>query len=510
MTSTVLRDVLPKRDKWWFQYNSLLNLNLLLLGCIAADITNGYDGSMLNGLQIIPQWQEYFAHPAGSRLGLITNGTRIGQVGALFVVNPLIERLGRKKPIAIGSVIMLVGIAVQTAATDTAMFVIGRVLIGFGNNIQQSACPILLSELAYPSQRPQLTGILNSTGSLGQIMAAWITYGTAGMLTSWSWRLPSLLQALSSIFQLIMVFFMPESPRWLVYNNYREEARQILCKYHAEGDENSELLAFEMAEIDYQLELEKTNAKSSWMEWFRTPANRHRFFVIVSLAFLIQWCGNALVSYYLHLVLNSIGVTNTKTQLLINGGYTIEGLVFGMSFSLLIDKVGRRKMFLSGMVVMFIAYLLLTIFTGVNASHNFSNAGLSGGTIAMIYIFGIGYKLAGPTQEPYYMEISPYNLRAKTSVLKQFGDAGANLFSGFVNPIALDAISWKYYIVWCCMLVSNFMVIYFFYPETKGLSLEEVTQMLDGKAPGKNLDEEEQSQAQKATVETVEDVNPVA
>jgi sugar porter (SP) family MFS transporter len=503
----ILKDVLPKRDKWWFQYQSLLTLNLLLLGCIASDITNGYDGSMLNGLQIIPQWQDYFGHPKGSRLGLITNGTRIGQAAALFVINPLIERYGRKKPIAIGSVIMMLGIALQTAAQSTGMFVTGRVLIGFGNNIQQSACPILISELAYPSQRPQITGILNATGSLGQIMAAWITYGTASMANSWSWRLPSILQAVTSIFQFIMVFFMPESPRWLVYNNRRDEAHQILCKYHAEGDPDSQLLQFEMAEIDYTLEDEKHNSRTSWLEWFRTPANRYRFCVILSLGFMIQWCGNALVSYYLHLVLDSIGVTGTKTQLLINGGYTIEGLVFGMSFSLLIDKVGRRKMFLSGMAGMFVAYVLLTIFTGVNSSHGFSSPGLSGATVAMIFLFGACYKLASPTQEPYFMEISPYNLRAKTSVIKQFGDAGANLFSGFVNPIALDAIAWKYYIVWCCMLLSNFTVIYFFFPETKGLSLEEVTQMLDGKTQVKTLDEEQTDPTNKAHVEVVEDVH---
>lgn len=503
---TVLKDVAPKRDKWWFQYKNLRTLNLLLLGCLATDVTNGYDGSMLNGLQSVPLWKDYFGHPTGSHLGLITNGTRIGQVGALFVIHPLIERLGRKKPIAIGSCIMLFGIALQTAAQNTAMFVVGRFLIGFGNAIQQSTCPILLSELAYPSQRPQMTGILNSTGSLGQIMAAWITYGTSTMGNSWSWRLPSLLQAVSSIFQIIMVFFMPESPRWLVYNNRREEAHQILCKYHAEDDADSELLQLEMAEIDNQLEIEKANADSSWMEWIRTPANRYRFMVIISLAFLIQWCGNALVSYYLSLVLDSIGVTNSKTQLLINGGYTIEGLICGMTFSLFIDKAGRRKMFLTGMAIMFVAYLLLTICTGINTGVDFSNANLSRATVAMIYLFGIGYKFASPTQEPYYMEISPYHLRAKTSVIKQFGDAGANIFSGFVNPIALEKIHWKYYIVWCCMLLSNFTVIYLFFPETKGLSLEEVTQLLDDKKKNESVKEEEQNKANQTTVELVEDV----
>lgn len=65
------------------------------------------------------------------------------------------------------------------------------------------------------------------------------------------------------------------------------------------------------------------------------------------------------------------------------------------------------------------------------------------------------------------MEISPYSLRAKTAVIKQFGDAVANIFNGFVNPIGLDAIGYKYYILWICLVVSHFVVIYLFFPEVR-------------------------------------------
>lgn len=401
---------------------------------------------------------------------------------------------------------MLVGIALQTAAQNLAMFVIGRVLIGFGNNIQQAAAPILLAELAYPSQRPAIMGIMNTTGSLGQLMAAWITFGTGlHIASSWSWRLPSLLQSVSSIFQIVMVLFMPESPRWLVYNDRREEALQILTKYHAEGDSTDQLLKFEMAEIDATLEYEKHQRSTSWMEWFRTSANIHRFIIVLSLGFLIQWCGNAIISYYLHLVLNSIGITGTQTQLYINGGNTISGFCFGIFWSLMIDRFGRRFMFLGGMAGMFCAFLLLTVFTGVNQGQDFASSGLSGATVAMIFVFGAFYKMAGCTQDPYFMEVSPYELRAKAQVIKQFGDAGANLFSGFVNPIALEAIAWKYYIVWCCVLLTNFLTIYFVFPETKGLSLEEVTQMFDGQTIHKEVDDEHEPETKKPTVELVED-----
>lgn len=481
---TMLRDVIPKRDKMWWHYPELRTLNLLLICAIVTDITNGYDGSMLNGLQIIENWQTYFNEPTGSILGVISNGTRFGQVASLLVSATLIQRFGRRRPIAIGSGILLLGVIVQTAAQSTAMFVVGRVLIGFGNGIQTTTCPILVSELAYPSQRTTITGFMNSTGSLGSLLAAAITFGTAYMQpSSWSWRLPSLLQAMSSLIQFVLCFFVPESPRWLVYNNRREEAKAILTKYHAEGDEDSALLNFEMEEIDAAIEREKAQSVASWMEWFRTRGNIHRFFIVLTSGFLIQWCGNALISYYLHLVLISIGITDSKSQLTINVCINISGFFFGIFFSFFIDRLGRRPLFLMGMTGMFCAFLTLTILTAINQNTNYANPAVGQASVAMIFIFGAFYKMPGPMVPSYVAEVSPYDLRAKAFVINGFSDAAANVFNGFANPIALAAIKWKYYIVWCCTLVSNFVLVYFFYPETKGLSLEEVSLKFDGAEP---------------------------
>lgn len=473
---------IEKRDRMWWHYPGLRTLNVLLLGCIVCDMTNGYDGSMLNGLQITPQWQTFFNNPTGTHLGTLSNGTRYGQIASLLIVAPLLEKFGRRRPIQLGSCILLIGIALQAAAQNYAMFLVGRLLIGFGNSIQNLACPVLASELAYPNQRTQVVGIQNTTGSLGQIMAAWITYGTAFMASSWAWRLPSLLQACSSVFQLVMSFFIPESPRWLVSQNRRDEAWEILRKYHGEGDNDSQLLQYEMQEIDAAIEAQKMQSRTSWLEWFRTPANRYRLFIVATSGFIIQWCGNAIISYYIHLVFNSIGITSTKKQLLINGGATISGFVWGNTWSLYIDRWGRRPMYLIGMAGMFVSFLMITVFTGVNQSINFSNTGLGNATIFAIFLFGFFYKMPGCMLNSYVAEVSPFELRAKAFVIGSFGDAAANIFSGYVNPIGLVAIKWKYYIVWCCVLVSNFLIGYFFYPETKNLSLEEVNELFDGSA----------------------------
>ncbi|KAJ5297030.1 uncharacterized protein N7443_007923 [Penicillium atrosanguineum] len=496
-----------QRTRFWWYYPGLRSLNLLLLGCIVCDMTNGYDGSMLNGLQVIDRWGDAMGNPKGTRLGTITSGTRYGQLGALLFAAPMLQRLGRRVPIMIGSCILLVGIALQAAATGYDMFVVSRVLIGFGNTIQNMACPILAAELAHPFQRTQIIGIQNTTGSLGQIMAAWITYGTSFMMSSWSWRLPSLLQAMSSVFQLVMMFVTPESPRWLVHMGRREEAYRILAKFHAEGDESSQLLQFEMAEIESAIEAEKAQALTSWMEWFRTSANRYRLFIIVTSGFIIQWCGNALITYYIHLVFESIGITSSKKQLLINGGMTISGFVWGNTWSLLVDKMGRRPMWLIGLSGMFVAFLMITVFTGVNSSIGYTNTALGNATIFAIFLFGFFYKMPGCMVPSYVAEIAPFELRAKAFVLNGFADAAANIFSSYTNPVGLGAIGWKYYIVWCCVLVSNFTIVYFFYPETKNLTLEEVGQLFDGASSSTDAkmvnDETEEKEARATHIPVV-------
>src|SRR5437879_5429196 len=108
--------------------------------------------------------------------------------------------------------------------------------------------------------------------------------------------------------------------RWLLANERSEEARSVLVKYHGNGDENSPLVHFEMNEIQETIRIERElNAQSRWKDLTATPANRKRSAIAISLGFFSQWCGNGVVSYYLTLVLNSVGITDPTNQALING-----------------------------------------------------------------------------------------------------------------------------------------------------------------------------------------------
>ena len=360
------------------------------------------------------------------------------------------------------------------------MFVASRFLIGFGLGIVSVSAPPLLSECAYPSQRGKIVSCYLVTWPLGSLIAAWITYGTFQLDSSWAWRIPSLLQCVFSGIQAVLSLFCPESPRWLIFQDRSEEAFNILVKYHGGGDPNSELVRFEMAEISATLEVEKVQKQSRWGEWFSSRGMKHRFFLAVWIPAMLQWSGNALTSYYLAIILNSIGITNSKTQLIINACLSVWSFLTACVAASLVDKAGRRKLFLAAEASMLVCYIIWTICSALNQEADFKNKGYAGGVLAMIFLFSACYHLCSPIAPTYIMEVVPYSLRSKAAMLYQLTGNLAGLYNSFANPVAMEAISWRYYIVWCIMLAINFTLVYFFFPETKGRALEEVAEVFDG------------------------------
>jgi MFS family permease len=189
--------------------------------------------------------------------------------------------------------------------------------------------------------------IYNSLWNLGALVAAWITYGTFRIESTWAWRIPSLLQGVSSVIQLGLCFLIEESPRWLLSKERDEEARKLICKYHANGDDSDPLVTLEMEEIRTALQLEmEARRNTSYLTFFENKGNLRRFFIILSVGFFSQWSGNGLISYYLTLILDSIGYTAESTQTLINALLTLWGMIWSLLFSFVMNHFGRRTLFL--------------------------------------------------------------------------------------------------------------------------------------------------------------------
>ncbi|KIM83444.1 hypothetical protein PILCRDRAFT_444032 [Piloderma croceum F 1598] len=467
-------------SKPWWKNRRLLALNVWIGLLLITASTNGYDGSMMNGLQSLTQWNESFNHPTGGKLGLLSAMQSIGYIASIPFAPYISDGLGRRTAIVIGAILMIVATTLQTVSQSIGMFIGARFLIGFGYTFAGSAAPLLITEIAFPSHRGKVTSIYNSLWFLGSVIAAWTTYGTFHIPTSWAWRIPSAVQGLPCVLQICTIWFVPESPRWLVSKGREAQALKTLAYYHANGNEQDPLVEYEFREINAAINFERTvSSNVGWLSLITIPANRRRLRIIVALAVFSQWSGNGLVSFYLNKVFIDIGITNPTTQLLINGILNIFNFVVAIASSLLCDKVGRRRLFLTSNIGMLLFWTLQTVCFSLYAQHNSVPAGHA--VVVMIFLYYGFYDLAYiPLIVSYTIEILPYALRAKGFGVFNFFLSVSLIFNQYVNPIALERLGWKYYLVYVAWLAVEVIFIYFFLVETRNRSLEECAVLFDG------------------------------
>ncbi|KIP12096.1 hypothetical protein PHLGIDRAFT_98430 [Phlebiopsis gigantea 11061_1 CR5-6] len=473
-----LQFVDPKRK--WYNNRRLIALNAWIVLLLITSSTNGYDGSLMNSFESLKLWNDYFGSPHGGKLGLLNAIQNIGSLAAYPFAPYSSDGLGRKLTVWMGATVMLAGVAVQSAAHNLNSFYAARFVIGFGLTFATNSAPMLVTEVAYPPYRAQLTALYNSLWYSGNIVASWTTFGTEFINNNWAWRIPSILQGLPSVFQFALVLFAPESPRWLVSKGKEAQALQTLAYYHADGDETDPLVLYEFNEIKAGIELDRTVAANvGWSALWSTPGNRRRMTIIIAIAFFSQWSGNGLVSYYLSQVFRTIGITNVTIQLLITGILAIWNLFWAASASFAVERVGRRTLFLTSASGMLVFFTLQTVCSAQYALHG--NNAAAHAVIAFIFIFYAFYDLAfTPLIVSYTVEILPYSLRAKGFNVFNFAVSLSLIFNQYVNPSALGHLGWKYYIVYCCWLAFELVFLYFFIVETKGLSLEETAALFDG------------------------------
>lgn len=200
--------------------------------------------------------------------------------------------------------------------------------------------------------------------------------------------------------------------------------------------------------------------------------------------------GVAVVSYYLTLVLDTIGVTDSDTQTLINGLLQVFNFIAAASAALLVDRLGRRPLFLWSALGMLVSFIIWTACSAVvNESSGGGNPAVGRTVIAFVFIFYFHYDIAyTPLLLGYPTEIFPYSIRSKGVTVDLLSVYSSLIILAFVNPIALDRIGWRYYIFFCCFDLVVLVVTWFCFPETKGHSLEEIAQVLDGPCNGYDPD----------------------
>lgn len=230
-------------------------------------------------------------YPVGIKLGFINALQNIGSIIFLPIQAWSANRFGRKNTILVGYIFLVLGVGLQAAAPNANTFIYSRLLVGIASAWFQCAV-ILVTEIAYPSHRSLVTAIYMCQYYAGSSLSAWVSFGMRNVQSSLAWRVPVLMQIVLPLLALPGTLCVPKSPRWLISCGRVEEARSMLVRFHAGGDEGSQLVAFEIEEISQGLAAErKARREARWVDCVRTPGNRYRLFLSVSLGVFAQWNG---------------------------------------------------------------------------------------------------------------------------------------------------------------------------------------------------------------------------
>ncbi|KAM0748630.1 hexose transporter protein [Meredithblackwellia eburnea MCA 4105] len=415
--------------QWWNDAGIRTSI-IFCFGCMLCPFYLGYDQSLLTGLQAIPQWNSYFHSPAGNELGLIASAIFIPGVVAGIPAEWISERWGRKAVIFFGSFLIIVGGIFNALSQNRGQFIGSRVILGTGGTITKVGAPALLQELAHPRLRQPL---------------GYMYYVSA------------------------IILFAPESPRYLVKKGREDEAIGILSKYHANGARDDPLVQWELAEIKDQIRAEEIAKKTSYLALVKTPADRHRLAVALSIGVGVNWVGNGIVSYYLVPALKAVGIKKPSQLTGINAGLAAWNLVLAQLAGMNIHKVGIRTAFLVSTAGMIISYAFVMGFNaGFAESHNKkTNLGIA----AIPFLTPLNYS--------YVVEIFPYAQRTKALALYVSVQNMGNALNQWANPLALAKLTWKYYAIYIAVDCLYMLWIYFGFPESRNLQLEECGRLFD-------------------------------
>ncbi|KAI1052499.1 hypothetical protein LB507_007495 [Fusarium sp. FIESC RH6] len=469
---------------------SVLKLYAIVIFVTLNNCGNGFDGTVMSSVNAMDPFHAFFGtEMQGASIGAVFALYSVGNILGCLVAAPASDFFGRRYGMIAGSVFVIIGTVIQAAAQNIGMFMAGRLFLGFGCTIAVTAATIYLVEISYPSWRGTLTGLYNVFGwYIGSLTSTWTSYGTGRLTSDWSWRIPIIVQVVPGAIILLGAWFIPESPRWLMGHNKEEQARAVLIKYHGDGNPESAVVKLELdemrASIEYQAEIE---ASQKWWDYRMLVDNREnlrRVYLLFLVAIFSQFIGGSVITYYMPVILENVGITSSSQQLLLNGVNVIFGFFSGMAGSFSVEKFGRRRLFLWGTFLTGLVYIPINVIAAKSNGHISTSTGYA--FIAMIFLYGIIWSFCWtPLQSLYPSEILRNDIRAKGMAASGFFSGISGFINTYATPVALQKISWKTYTIFLILHFVEWGLMYFALVETKGRSLEEINEIFKSTNPVK-------------------------
>ncbi|KAL4954469.1 general substrate transporter [Aspergillus filifer] len=473
----------------WSKTSIHLYFCIFIAFCCAC--ANGYDGSLMGAVMAMNHYQLTFnTGLTGPKVSVVTSLYTVGSMVATPISAVISDNFGRRKCMFCGGWIIVIGSIIIATANTLAHFIVGRFILGFGIQVMVVSAPAYAVEIAPPHWRGRAVGFYNCGWFGGSIPAALVCYGCSYIDSNWSWRVPFLGQCFASIIVIIAVWFIPESPRWLMSQGREEEAISILAKYHGNGDVNSRLVRLEVEETKEGIRVDGID--KTWWDYrpfLLSHSGRWRFAQVIMISIFGQWSGNGL-GYFNPAIYETLGYTSSSMQLALNVVHSVVGAIGALTAVYFCDRMPRRTVLVWGTLA---CAVCMAINAGVSqpmipqreagetVDHTLGRAAL-----AFYYLFQVVFSFTyTPLQGVVPAEALETTTRAKGLALSGFLVSGTSFISQFASPIALADISTNYFWIFVGWDVFESACWYFFGVEAQGRTLEELEHIYQQPSPVK-------------------------
>jgi len=410
----------------------------------------GYDQGVMSGLITGPHFYAYFNQPSKATIGTMVAILEVGAFFSSLVVGKVGDIIGRRRTILYGSLIFLVGGAFQTTANGMPMMMLGRIIAGVGVGMLSTIVPVYQSEISPPHNRGRLACIEFTGNITGYATSVWIDYFCSFINGHMSWRLPLAMQVVMGSLLAVGSLIIVESPRWLLDNDHDEEGIVVIANLYGGGDIHNAKARDEFREIKMDVLLQRAEGEKTYREMFRRYSRR--VFIAMSAQAFAQLNGINVISYYAPLVFEQAGWVG-RSAILMTGINALTYLASSIPPWYLVDRWGRRKILLSGAVMMVISLSLISyfMFLKIHATPTLVVV------FVMIYNAAFGYSW-GPIPWLYPPEILPMSIRSKGASLSTATNWAFNWLVGEMTPVLQEWITWRLYLVHAFFCAVSFVV----------------------------------------------------
>ncbi len=418
----------------------------------------GYDTGVISGALIFIK-REFGLTTAAEEI--VVSGVLLGATIGAIIGGKAADFFGRRRVLLVTAAIFGIGALTSAIAPSPAILIVSRVVLGLAIGLASTNVPVYLSEVAPARARGWVVSLFQLAVTIGIVIAYLTDYAFAGM-EGWRWMLG--LAVVPALVFGAGMFFLPETPRWLIRGGQHEVAHRVLIRIR------------ELADVDVEIEeikasLAQQTESGRWVDLLSQQV-RPALIVGLGLAIFQQITGINTVIYYAPKILQAAGFNSASGAILATAGVGVVNVGMTIIAMFLVDRAGRRPLLLVGIAGMIVTLGMLGL------SFRISNQSVQLAWIAVICLMGYVASFAislGPIFWLMIAEIYPLKIRGLAEGMAATFNWGSNLLVSLTFLTLVEKLgASSTFLLYAFASVASWLFAYYLVPETKGRTLEEI------------------------------------